>query len=79
MLFLLAAMAAEAPPPANGYVPPKVSAPAPRFPPVEAGAAFAQCRDCPEMVVIPPGQFVMGSSQQERRALGVLTMFDKME
>lgn len=85
MLFLLAAMAAEATPPANaplpanGYVPPKVSAPAPRFPPVEAGAAFAQCRDCPEMVVIPPGQFVMGSSQQERRALGVLAMFDKME
>lgn len=85
MLFLLAAMAAEAPPPANaplpanGYVPPKVSAPAPRFPPVVAGATFAECRECPEMVVIPPGEFVMGSSQQERRALGVLAMFDKME
>jgi formylglycine-generating enzyme required for sulfatase activity len=85
MLFLLAAIAADALPPANaplpanGYVPPKVSAPAPRFPPVAAGAAFAKCRECPEMVVIPPGEFVMGSSQQERRALGVLAMFDKME
>lgn len=85
MLFLLAAIAADALPPANaplpanGYVPPKVSAPAPRSPPVVAGAAFAECRECPEMVVIPPGEFVMGSSQQERRALGVLAMFDKME
>jgi formylglycine-generating enzyme required for sulfatase activity len=79
MLFLLAALAADTPPLANGYVPPKASAPAPRFPPVAAGAAFSECRDCPEMVVIPPGEFVMGSSEAERRALGVLAMFDKME
>lgn len=78
MLLLLAALAAEAPP-ANGYIPPKVSAPAPRFPPVVAGAAFADCRDCPEMVVIPPGEFVMGSSEAERRALGVPALFDRME
>ncbi|WP_206335840.1 formylglycine-generating enzyme family protein [Rhizorhabdus phycosphaerae] len=78
MLFLLAALAADAPP-ANGYVPPKRAAPAPRFPPVVAGAAFADCRDCPEMVVIPPGEFVMGSTADERRTLGVLAMFDRME
>jgi formylglycine-generating enzyme required for sulfatase activity len=78
-MFLLLAALAAATPPANGYVPPKVAAPAPRFPPVLAGAAFADCRDCPEMVVIPPGSFVMGSTDEERRALGVLAMFDRME
>ncbi|MBB4614817.1 formylglycine-generating enzyme family protein [Novosphingobium taihuense] len=78
VLLLLAAAAAEALP-ANGYVPPKVAAPPPRFPPVVAGAAFTDCRDCPEMVVIAPGTFVMGSSAQERKALGVLAMFDRME
>ena len=78
-MFLLLAALAAATPPANGYVPPKVAAPAPRFPPVLAGAAFADCPDCPEMVVIPPGSFVMGSTDEERRALGVLAMFDRME
>lgn len=78
MFLLLAALAAPTPP-ANGYVPPKVAAPAPRLPPVVARAAFADCRDCPEMVVIPPGSFVMGSTAEERRTLGVLSMFDRME
>lgn len=27
---------------------------------VKAGAVFQDCADCPEMVVIPPGRFVMG-------------------
>lgn len=76
---ILLAIAAAVAAPANGYVPPKVAAPAPSFPPVLTGAAFAECRDCPEMVVIGPGEFVMGSSEQERRALGVLAMFDAME
>jgi formylglycine-generating enzyme required for sulfatase activity len=31
------------------------------------------------MVVIPAGSFIMGSTARERRALGVLAMFDKME
>lgn len=42
-------------------------------------SAFADCPQCPEMVVIPPGQFVMGSTAEERKALGVLARFDKME
>lgn len=42
-------------------------------------AAFQDCDDCPEMVIIPPGEFVMGSSQEERDALGVMEMFDRME
>ncbi|WP_214200175.1 formylglycine-generating enzyme family protein [Novosphingobium profundi] len=43
------------------------------------GSAFADCRDCPEMVVVPAGEFVMGSSQEERDALGVVAKFDTME
>ncbi len=48
-------------------------------PVVRAGAAFADCSDCPEMVIIPPGEWIMGSSQEERDALGVMDMFDTME
>jgi formylglycine-generating enzyme required for sulfatase activity len=29
------------------------------------GATFRDCADCPEMVVIPPGSFVMGSTAEE--------------
>lgn len=33
------------------------------------GAAFIDCAAvCPEMVVIPPGQFVMGSTSEERKS-----------
>lgn len=42
-------------------------------------SAFADCRECPEMVVIPPGRFTMGSTAEERKTLGVMAMFDKME
>ena len=28
---------------------------------LEPGAVFQDCPDCPEMVVVPPGQFMMGS------------------
>lgn len=70
---------APMPVPANGYVPPKAAAPAPRFPPVLPGAAFADCSGCPEMVVVPPGEFEMGSTAEERRALGVPALFDRME
>lgn len=42
-------------------------------------ASFRDCTGCPEMVIVPPGSFVMGSSQQERDTLGVLPMFDRME
>src|ERR1700757_766119 len=29
---------------------------------LEPGEIFRDCRDCPELVVVPPGDFVMGSS-----------------
>jgi formylglycine-generating enzyme required for sulfatase activity len=32
----------------------------------EPGAAFRDCSDCPEMVVIPAGNFTMGSSAAEK-------------
>jgi formylglycine-generating enzyme required for sulfatase activity len=79
MLLLLSTAVVGAAPPANGYVPPAVSAPAPRFPSERVGSAFAECADCPEMVVIGPGRFTMGSTPKERRKLGVMAMFDKME
>jgi formylglycine-generating enzyme required for sulfatase activity len=31
-----------------------------------SGAAFRECSECPEMVIIPAGQFVMGSSEAEK-------------
>ena len=31
-----------------------------------AGAVFHDCRDCPEMVVVPGGSFIMGSSAEEK-------------
>lgn len=43
--------------------------PAPDNPPAqptpEPGHRFRECRNCPEMVVIPPGTFTMGSPQTE--------------
>jgi formylglycine-generating enzyme required for sulfatase activity len=47
--------------------------------PHRPGSAFADCSDCPEMVVIPPGKFIMGSTQAERTALGAWKVSDKME
>ena len=37
--------------------------------------SFRDCADCPEMVVIPPGSFVMGSSVDERQREGVIEKF----
>jgi formylglycine-generating enzyme required for sulfatase activity len=80
LLIALATTAALVPPDKPVSLPqPRSDAPAPPFPPRRPGAAFAECRECPEMVVIPQGIFVMGSSAKERRKLGVLAMFDKME
>lgn len=78
-MSVMLALAAVAAAPATGYVPDKIEAPAPRFPSTRPGAAFADCRDCPEMVVIGPGTTVEGSSAKERKALGVLPIFDRME
>jgi formylglycine-generating enzyme required for sulfatase activity len=47
--------------------------------PYRPGAAFTDCADCPEMVVVPKGDFIMGSTQEERTTLGVPAIFDKME
>jgi formylglycine-generating enzyme required for sulfatase activity len=43
------------------------------------GTAFRDAPECPEMVVVPPGRFVMGSAEADRRRLGVLPRFDRME
>jgi formylglycine-generating enzyme required for sulfatase activity len=43
------------------------------------GQVFRDCPDCPEMVAIPPGSFVMGSTEEERRKFNVPALFDKME
>jgi formylglycine-generating enzyme required for sulfatase activity len=32
---------------------------------LEPGKAFKECPTCPEMVVVPPGSFVMGSTKEE--------------
>ena len=40
---------------------------------------FKDCAVCPQMVELPPGRYVMGSSQRERTQLGVPRLFDRME
>lgn len=56
------------------------AAPRPASPaPPRAGEVFSDCPACPEMVVIGPGSFVMGSRPEDRRRLGVHPMFDVME
>lgn len=47
--------------------------------PARAGEVFKDCAECPEMVVIGPGRFVMGSRPEDRRRLGVHPKFDVME
>lgn len=38
-------------------------------PPAKPGSTFKECRNCPDMVVVPPGAFTIGSpaSEPERR------------
>ena len=52
--------------------PPRAGAPSPATPavgvfpkPRKAGDTFKDCADCPEMVVVPPGRFQMGSPSHE--------------
>jgi len=73
-MMILALLAAVAP-----ALPVIKPAPAPAFPPIRAGAAFADGADLPEMVVVPAGGFTMGSTAEERKTLGVIPMFDHME
>jgi len=41
--------------------PPQITAPIPTQAAIKAGSDFKDCEDCPEMVVIPSGTFLMGS------------------
>lgn len=45
----------------------------------KAGAILRDCAECPELVVLPPGRYIMGSTQADRTRLGVLPRFDRME
>lgn len=47
-----------------------VAQPASDLQALRAGTVFRDCPDCPEMVVIPPGNFNMGSPDSERGRLG---------
>lgn len=44
-----------------------------------AGDAFSDCRDCPQMILIPAGSTTLGSSAQERAASGILPVFGDRE
>ena len=62
---------ASAPPPAAVAAPaptPAPVAPAPVVapPPPKPGDTFRDCPDCPEMVVVPAGAFLMGSPDKEK-------------
>ncbi len=39
-------------------------------PPTSPGSVFRDCPDCPEMVVVPPGDFLMGSPRSDKDADG---------
>ncbi|MDQ6756824.1 MAG: hypothetical protein M3004_07805 [Bacteroidota bacterium] len=30
------------------------------------GQTFTDCKDCPEMIIIPPGSFIMGAKENEQ-------------
>jgi formylglycine-generating enzyme required for sulfatase activity/cytochrome c2 len=40
---------------------------------------FRDCKDCPGMIVIPPGSFEMGSTKEERIAAGIPEIFGDQE
>jgi formylglycine-generating enzyme required for sulfatase activity len=44
-----------------------------------AGEIWRDCPDCPEMVVVPPGSFQMGSTTEERKREGVPEIFGNRE
>jgi formylglycine-generating enzyme required for sulfatase activity len=48
--------------------------------PAQAGETFRDCSDCPEMVVIPAGHFLMGSSDADiRRDAAAAVPFNEAE
>ena len=52
--------AAATPPPA-----PTAEAPVPEAPRRDPGTVFHDCTECPQMVVLPPGTFLLGSASSE--------------
>lgn len=46
---------------------------------VKPGASFKDCSECQDMVVIPAGTFMMGSTEEERTREGVPEAFGKHE
>ena len=42
-----------------------VAACAQTIPPMKPGTSFRDCPECPEMVVVPAGSFMMGASASE--------------
>ena len=47
--------------------------------PLKAGQAVTDCVNCPEMVVVPAGEFDMGATAQEHRQQGVPDIFANRE
>ncbi len=45
----------------------------------DGGRRFADCRDCPDMVVIPAGSATLGSTAEERAASGIVPVFGDRE
>ncbi|WP_336952861.1 formylglycine-generating enzyme family protein [Sphingobium aromaticivastans] len=44
-----------------------------------AGERFSDCRDCPDMVVVPAGSATLGSTADERAAAGIVPIFGDRE
>jgi sulfatase modifying factor 1 len=56
--------------------PPAATPPAPAAtPPPSVGQQFRDCPECPEMVVVPSGSFVMGAAPGEEEAEGLAQQF----
>jgi Sulfatase-modifying factor enzyme 1 len=45
--------------------------------PMRPGSVFRDCPDCPEMVVVPAGSFMMGSTDSERSTFAYLRISDE--
>lgn len=47
--------------------------------PLQTGSTIRDCPDCPQMVVLPAGQFAMGGNAAEQTAWGVAPHYAEME
>ena len=66
-------------PPVVVPAPVPVPVPAPVPTPVAPGKLFRDCPDCPEMVMLPPGQFVLGTAAAETRREGIAEVAARWE